>query len=168
MAVEIAPTVQAPPGMDLKDYQRVLLERFANPAVMDTLERVAQDGSTKYANQLVPIACENLREDRSVKLLSLAVASWAKHLGGKDENGVDILVTDGRKEELLALMAEPDGIRKLVADKEIFGELKGESGDLFRQDIIDAYESLVREGVRKVYMDILNKVIIAYDDTRNK
>ena len=72
MQRETGPTVPPLPGIDLDLYQATLLDRFANPAIADTVERVNTDAALNYL--LDPIR-DRLAQGRDVDLLSLAVAA---------------------------------------------------------------------------------------------
>src|SRR3954452_10071185 len=45
MEEEATPTLRPVPGIDLREYRESLIERFSNPAIRDTLARLAFDGS---------------------------------------------------------------------------------------------------------------------------
>ena len=45
--LEVVKTLGAVEGVDLGEYQRLLLERFSNIYIKDKLARLAQDGSQK-------------------------------------------------------------------------------------------------------------------------
>src|ERR1700735_5574598 len=54
MQQEGRPTLPGVPGTDLDEYIHTLLERFANPAIRDTLARLAALGSDRIPPWLVP------------------------------------------------------------------------------------------------------------------
>ncbi|MEJ0066469.1 MAG: mannitol dehydrogenase family protein [Caulobacteraceae bacterium] len=84
---ETGPTLQPVPGVDLAAYKRALIERFANPAIKDTVERINTDAPLSYL--LDPIR-DRLRAGASVDLLSLALAAWMRRVRGVDEAGAPI------------------------------------------------------------------------------
>ena len=55
------------PGMELEGYKTTIIERFANPAIKDTWERICSDGSQKLANQLLPIVRERFARNNQPK-----------------------------------------------------------------------------------------------------
>jgi mannitol-1-phosphate/altronate dehydrogenase len=87
MARETAPTLLPVPGVDLGAYQATLIERFANPRIADTAERVNTDAALNYL--LDPIR-DRLARGESVDLLALAVAAWLRRARGVDEAGTPI------------------------------------------------------------------------------
>ncbi len=62
MAREGAPTLAEVPGVDLDAYQRQLVERFANPAIRDTLARLCAESSDRIPTWLVPVVRRQPRE----------------------------------------------------------------------------------------------------------
>jgi mannitol 2-dehydrogenase len=87
MARETAPTLLPVPGVDLAAYQATLIERFANPRIADTVERVNSDAALNYL--LDPIR-DRLARGESIDLLALAVAAWLRRVRGVDEAGAPI------------------------------------------------------------------------------
>ena len=124
MGTEIAPLLPRPAGVDLDDYQRQLLRRFANPAIGDSLDRLCRRGSTKVPGNLLPSLRQALAEGRPTALLTLAVAGWVRHLRGTDLAGRPLELADARAAELTALArlggADP---RPLLAERSLFGDL---------------------------------------------
>ena len=84
---ETGPTLPPVPGIDLADYQRTLIARFANPAIRDTVERVNTDAPL---NVLVVPIMARLEMNGSVELLGLSLAGWIRRVRGVDEQGQPI------------------------------------------------------------------------------
>src|SRR4029434_9923986 len=85
---ETGPTLQPVPGIDLRSYKATLIERFANPAIQDTVERVNSDAPL---NVLVDPIRDRLKTGQSVDLLALALAAWLRRMrgGGDAEHPVE-------------------------------------------------------------------------------
>mmetsp|Transcript_13490 Transcript_13490/g.24191 ORF Transcript_13490/g.24191 Transcript_13490/m.24191 type:complete len:156 (+) Transcript_13490:1134-1601(+) len=149
MNLEITPYVegcyQSP--MNLSEYKATLLSRFSNRQTRDSVERVAQDGSTKYAAQLVPIVRYNSQHNIPTIRLAFAVASWAIHLFGKTENGKVRAVYDGRRHELLDGM-KVNGIETILNDKYLFGNYISELEE-FGNHVRMLYKSIQSSGIHK-------------------
>ncbi|HUN39194.1 MAG TPA: mannitol dehydrogenase family protein [Acetobacteraceae bacterium] len=79
---ETGPTLPPVPGIDLADYKRTLIARFANPAIRDTVERVNTDAPL---NVLVVPIMARLEMNGSVDLLALSLAGWIRRVRGVDE-----------------------------------------------------------------------------------
>ena len=100
---ETGPTLPDVPGIDLAEYKATLIERFANPAIRDTVERVNTDAPL---NILVDPIRDRLRTGESVELLSLALAAWLRRVRGEDEQGQPIDVRHPLAAELRAKAIE--------------------------------------------------------------
>lgn len=95
---ETGPTVPAVPGIDLPAYKARLIARFANPAIKDTVQRVATDAPL---NTVLASINDRLKKNDSVELLALTLAGWMKRIrGGKDEAGREIQVKHPMKDTL--------------------------------------------------------------------
>jgi mannitol 2-dehydrogenase len=116
---ETGPTVPDVPGIDLPRYKATLIERFANPAIRDTVERVNTDAPL---NILVDPIRDRLRAGLSVELLALALAAWLRRVRGEDEQGQHIDIRHPLAERLRAKAIEggPDP-GPLLAMTELFG-----------------------------------------------
>ncbi|RZU32146.1 mannitol dehydrogenase family protein [Blastococcus saxobsidens] len=148
MRLEATPTLPPVPGTDLAEYRRTLLERFANPAVSDTLARNCAEGSERLATFVLPVIREQLASGGPIDLAVLAVAAWARYAGGTDEDGAPIPVVDARLARLAPLLRQPDGDRLAVlAVGEIFGDLGAD--ERFRRSYARAAELLDRFGARE-------------------
>ena len=84
---ETGPTLPPVPGIDLVEYKRTLIARFANPAIRDTVERVNTDAPL---NVLVVPIMARLEINGSVDLLALSLAGWIRRVRGVDEEGLAI------------------------------------------------------------------------------
>lgn len=84
---ELSPTLPPVPGIDLAAYKRTLVERFANPAIEDTVERINRDAPLNLL--LMPIEA-SLAIGGQVDLLALGLAAWMRRASGVDEAGAII------------------------------------------------------------------------------
>jgi fructuronate reductase/mannitol 2-dehydrogenase len=147
MDVEVTPLLPPPPGIDLAEYKRTLLLRFANPAIADHLSRLCRRGSTKMPHHLLPSLRQAIAEDRPHALLTLAVAAWFRYLRGTDPEGRRIEIDDPRADQLQALaIAGGTDPRPLLGERSIFGDL-GEC-PAFVDELHCALQRLERDGVR--------------------
>jgi fructuronate reductase/mannitol 2-dehydrogenase len=144
---EVTPLLPAPDGIDLADYKRTLLQRFANPAISDGLPRLCRRGSTKMPHHLLPSLREALAAGRPHRRLTLAVAGWFRYLQGVDDSGAPLLVDDPHAERLQAL-ARAGGTdpRPLLGFREVFGDLGDDAG--FVSELQQELTRLARDGVR--------------------
>ncbi|MGY1592928.1 mannitol dehydrogenase family protein [Geodermatophilus sp. SYSU D00708] len=144
---EVTPLLPQPDGVDLAEYKRTLVQRFANPAIADGLPRLCRRGSTKLPHHLLPSLRRALAERRPAALLTLAVAGWCRYLRGTGPDGRPLPIEDPRGEELQALaLAGGTDPRPLLSLRPVFGDL----GDLpdFVADLQRTLQRLDRLGVR--------------------
>src|SRR3954466_11737276 len=134
---EVTPLLPQPDGIDLDDYKRTLLQRFANPAIADQLSRLCRRGSTKMPHHLLPSLHEALAQGRPHRLLTLAVAAWLRYLRGTDAAGRPGAAGDGQADVLPALALEGgEDPRPLLGVRSIFGDLGDHPG--FVAELADA------------------------------
>lgn len=127
MREEVAPTLALPVGVDVAAYQHALVERFRNPALPHRTQQIAMDGSQKLPQRLLGTVRDNLAAGRSIELLALAVAGWMRYVGGLDESGREIKVSDPLAAELARIAAAHRGdparlAAGLLSLSAVFGE----------------------------------------------
>jgi mannitol 2-dehydrogenase len=121
MTNEVQPTLDKVKGIDLGIYQRTLIERFSNPNISDTLQRICEFTSDRIPIFNLPVIFENKEKQPDLKYASLILASWLVYLEGKDENGIEIPIVDHKKEMLLRLAKKAQANPQLFLDeKSIF------------------------------------------------
>ncbi|NBC35085.1 mannitol dehydrogenase family protein [Novosphingobium sp. FSY-8] len=111
MLDEAAPTIPAPPGMDLAAYAVALLARFANPALNHRLIQIAMDGSQKIPQRWLATLAAHQARGRACPAIRAALAAWLRHVRG--DNGAHWgAVDDPMAADLAALWAQhgPGGI----------------------------------------------------------
>lgn len=91
---EIVPLVPAVPDMTAEDYVQVIDRRFSNPEIIDTVRRVAFDGSSRHTGFLLPTLRESLASGGSIEGLALVQALWARMCQGTREDGSLIEAND--------------------------------------------------------------------------
>ena len=118
---ETGPTLPPVPGIDLAAYKATLVERFANPTIKDTVERVNTDAPL---NVLVDPIRDRLKQGGSVDFLALALAAWLRRMRGEDEAGRPIEIRHPMADELRAraLVGGGDPAPMLGIER-LFGEL---------------------------------------------
>jgi mannitol 2-dehydrogenase len=145
---EATPTLQPVPGIDLNAYKHQLLERFANPAIRDTLARLCAESSDRIPKWLLPVVRDNLAAGRPVDLSAAIVASWARYAEAIDEQGAPIAVVDQRSEQVtLAAARQREGDPlAFVRDRDLFGDLAEQGA--FTEPYLRALESFHVQGAR--------------------
>ncbi|MCG2623708.1 mannitol dehydrogenase family protein [Arthrobacter sp. I2-34] len=145
---EATPTLKPVPGIDLEGYRHQLIERFANPAVRDTLARLCAESSDRIPKWLVPVIRENLAAERPVDVSAAIVASWARYAEGADEQGAPIDVVDQRRDQVMAAAARQLSGDPLafVRDRDLFADLADHPE--FTEPYLRALESFHERGAR--------------------
>jgi len=156
MDSEATPTLKPVPGIDLPDYKRTLIERFANPGVRDTIARLCFGSSDRIPKWLLPVIRENLRTDAPVRLSAATVASWARYAEGVDEQGEPIDVQDQLADTLVPLAkTQRENPTAFIENTDVFGDLASEP--TFVDAYVWALDSLHRDGARATLETLLRK-----------
>jgi mannitol 2-dehydrogenase len=156
MDSEATPTLRPVPGIDLADYKRTLLERFANAYVRDTVARLCAESSNRIPKWLLPVVHDNLRSGGPVRLAAATVASWARYAEGVDEHGEPIDVVDRLAESLMPLArSQRDDPTAFIANRAVFGDLVDEPR--FVEPYLWALDSLHRNGSRPTLEALLEE-----------
>jgi len=155
---EATPSLPPVAGIDVEEYQRVVRERFANPAVRDQVARVCLDGSSKWPKFLIPTIESQLQRGGPVELSALALASWCQYLLGRDDQGRDLtLSADPRMERARQLarasVAEPAAF---LGFDEVFGA-RLPHDDRFAASFTRALSSLREVGTHRTLERWLTK-----------
>ncbi len=154
---EAIPTVPPVPGIDLREYSRELIARFANPGVRDTVARLCAYSSDRIPKWLLPVVRDNLENGGPVRLAAATVASWARYAEGVDERGQPIEVVDQLAESLMAT-ARSQGTHPnaFIENTALFGNLA------LRPRFVEAYrwalDSLHARGARATLEALLHEV----------
>lgn len=148
MQEEVKPLLPAIEGVDIDAYINKLMERFANPTIMDQINRLTLNGSGKLPQFIMPSIAEQIWQVKShnFRRLALSVASWFRYLTGVDEQGKPISIDDPMAEALQAKAREGgENPGPLLNVKNLFGDdLRGDK--LFVEELTRALQSLHRNG----------------------
>jgi mannitol 2-dehydrogenase len=147
MKEEAEPTLAPVPGIDLGDYQRSLLARFANRYVPDTLLRLGTDGSDRIAQFLLPVIRDRRHRGLTSPLSAAIVASWAAFARGVDEKGAPISFVDRQRdlvdEAVRRQAGDPAGFLTVT---QIFGDLGQDTA--FAGQFATVYRDIASHGAR--------------------
>ncbi|MFC3613330.1 mannitol dehydrogenase family protein [Lutimaribacter marinistellae] len=127
-AEEITQTVAPVPEYKPLDYLDLIEARFGNPLIVDTVRRVAFDGSARHPGFVLPILHDQLVEGRSVSGLALVEALWARMCEGTREDGSTIEANDPHWEAL------QDAAKKAKAHPQVWLEQKAVYGALAKSE----------------------------------
>ena len=142
---EATPTLRPVPGIDLGRYKETLLERFASPAIADTLDRIRAEASDRIPQFLLPVLRANLRTGGEIRRSVAVLAAWGRSAEGTDDEGRPLELVDSRAERLAAAARDADPLA-FVADPQIFGDLAEDPR--FAETYRSTVQSMRRDGVR--------------------
>jgi fructuronate reductase len=150
MDEEVTPTLSIPKGFDITRYKDDLLARFANPTLAHKTWQIAMDGSQKLPQRLLEPLYQNIKTGKSNAALGLAVAAWMQYVGGVDDQGHAIDVSDPYANELADVHKRANGdvgkiIDGFLAIEKIFGAAEDQPKGLDFV-LIDALDQLRQDG----------------------
>ncbi|MGO1120576.1 mannitol dehydrogenase family protein [Rhodovibrionaceae bacterium A322] len=145
-------SLELPEGYDVEQQAERLLLRFSNRKIAHRTWQIAMDGSQKLPQRLLASLYDQMSKGRPMPCTLLAVAAWIVYVGGRDEQGQSIVVSDPLAPDLAALHVAADGdIRVLVesflALSQVFGPVDEQPRDLGALLVI-AVTALYRDGAR--------------------
>ncbi len=147
MDEEATPTLRPVPGVDLAEYKRTLIERFANAEVLDTIARLCAESSDRIPKWLLPVVRERRAAGHRTPLSAAIVASWARYAEGVDETGSPIEVVDRRRDAVMANAArQREEPTAFLTERSLFGDLIDDAE--FVDDYLSALGSLHAAGAR--------------------
>ena len=91
---EIALQVDAVPGITPEAYVELIDRRFSNPEIVDTVRRVAFDGSSRQTGFILPTLRDALAGGDAIEGLALSQAIWARMCEGTRQDGSAIAPND--------------------------------------------------------------------------
>lgn len=154
MNEEATPTLSPVPGVDLDDYKHILIDRFANPEVRDTLARLCAESSDRIPKWLLPVIRHQRRTGGPFQRSALVVAAWARYAEGVDEQGEPIDVVDRLREPLMAAAArQREDPTAFLENRSLFGDLIEDAE--FVQVFSALLHSLHEKGARSTIEDIV-------------
>ena len=152
---EIAPHVHPVPGMTPLAYVDLIDSRFSNPEIVDTVRRVAFDGSSRHTGFILPVLREALAAGTPTSGLALSQALWARMCAGTREDGSEIAANDPMWDDLTtAAMAAKDDPQQWLAQKALYGDLADNAA--FATAFGDWLTMLWRDGTEKTIQAYLD------------
>ncbi len=152
---EIIPIVPPVPNTNLADYYVQTAERFANPAIGDTVRRLCLDGSNRQPKFIVPSIADRLKKNLPIAGLALESALWCRYCYGVSESGAVIAANDPNWDRLSALAKQArDDPGAWLTMKDIYGDVA--ENKRFRTAFTTALQALWRDGTVKTLTAYLN------------
>ena len=118
-----------PSPVDLPAYRDVVLERFGNPAIRDTNQRVAMDGFSKIPGFIAPTVRERISRDEGIASVAMLPALFLAFLQRWHQGTLPYAYQDQGMDEALAhaICAAADPVAALGADGGLWGEAAGDA-----------------------------------------
>jgi len=119
----------APSPVDLPTYRDVVLERFGNPAIRDTNQRVAADGFSKIPGFIAPTVRERLARHEAIDSVAMLPALFLVFLQSWHRGEVPYTYQDQSMDVAAthAMCEAADPVAVFCADASLWGELAGDA-----------------------------------------
>lgn len=102
---EGVPSLPPVPGTDLRAYCASVVERFTNPAISDSIDRLTMQSSTTLPTFVLPVVRDLLDAGRPCDAAVTVLAGWARAWEGTDDDGKPVTMADDRADDLAARAA---------------------------------------------------------------
>lgn len=146
MNEEVHPTIEGFSREEIEDYKGTIKERFSNPAVADSVERVATDGYSRLKNFLMPVVRFHLTRGRVPRRLALPFACYLKKLEGVNEHNTAIAVNEPALEEP-RIAQWLDNPVSLLNDPTYFGHEASDEVRAFKASVLYFHQKLSSQTV---------------------
>jgi D-arabinitol 4-dehydrogenase len=120
--------VLQPSPLDLAAYRDVVLDRFGNPAIADTNQRVAMDGFAKIPGMIAPTIRERLARGESIGSVAVLPALFLAYLERWHRGQIPYAYQDQAMDPAAAhaICDAPDPVAAFAADPTLWHELAGD------------------------------------------
>ena len=117
--------VLSPCPLNLESYRDVVLDRFGNPAIRDTNQRVAMDGFSKIPGFIAPTFRERLARTESIDSVAMLPALFLAYLERWHKGQIAYEYQDQAMDPAVAhaMCEAADPVAAFCADSVLWGEL---------------------------------------------
>jgi mannitol 2-dehydrogenase len=151
---EMAPHVHDVPGMTAAEYVDLIDSRFSNPKILDTVRRVAFDGSSRHTGAVLPVIRDALKAGTPIEGLALSQALWSRMCHGTRENGTTIEPNDPEWDRLKSQAGKAkDNPGAWLAMDDIYGDIG--RNDLFSEAFSRSLNAIWARGTESALQDYL-------------
>ncbi|MEE3663976.1 fructuronate reductase [Brenneria sp. g21c3] len=148
-------------NVDLAAYAESLLTRYRNTGLKHRTWQIAMDGTLKLPQRMLDSIRVHLAQGTPFNLLALGVAGWMRYVGGVDDGGKNIEISDPLQDALAQLVAQSadgqDRVEALLSLRNVFGDDLADNAS-FVQQVSAAYALLQRYGAKKSVGLVLEKI----------
>jgi D-arabinitol 4-dehydrogenase len=119
---------EKPSPIDLAAYRDIVLDRFGNPAIRDTNQRVAMDGYSKIPGFIVPTIRERLAANAPIASVAMLPALFLAYLQRWHRGQIPYTYQDQAMDaaQAHAICEAADPVAAFAADRVLFGPLAGD------------------------------------------
>ena len=123
--IPVLDTPEAPCPIDLPKYRDVVLDRFGNPAIRDTNQRVAMDGFSKIPGFIAPTIRQRLARGESIDSVAMLPALFLAYLQRWHAGQISYTYQDQAMDPAVAhaMCEAADPVAAFCADKPLWGEM---------------------------------------------
>ena len=127
--IPVLDTPEHPCPIDLARYRDVVLDRFGNPAIRDTNQRVAMDGFSKIPGFIAPTVRERLAAGATIDSVAMLPALFLAYLQVWHRGGIPYTYQDQAMDPAVAhaICDAADPVAAFCADAPLWGELAGDA-----------------------------------------
>jgi D-arabinitol 4-dehydrogenase len=121
--------VLSPCPLNLESYRDVVLDRFGNPAIQDTNQRVAMDGYSKIPGFIAPTFRERLARNESIASVAMLPALFLAYLQRWHRGEISYTYQDQAMDPASAhaVCEAADPVAAYCADSVLWGDLANDS-----------------------------------------
>ena len=125
--IPVLDTPEKPSPLDLREYRDVVLDRFGNPAICDTNQRVAMDGYSKIPGFIAPTIRERLARGESIASVAMLPALFLAYLQRWHAGKIAYTYQDQAMDPAAAhtICEAADPVAAFGADPVLWGDLAG-------------------------------------------
>ena len=121
-------TPEKPSPINLAHYRDVVLDRFSNPAIQDTNQRVAMDGFSKIPGFIAPTLRERLARGESIASVAMLPALFLAYLQRWHAGLIPYTYQDQAMDPAVghAICEAADPVVALCSDVSLWGDMAGD------------------------------------------
>ena len=126
--IPVLNTLENPSPIDLVRYRDVVLDRFSNPAIADTNQRVAMDGFSKIPGFIAPTFRERLARGESIHSVAMLPAFFLTYLQRWHAGQISYTYQDQTMVPSVAhaICDAADPVAAYGAERSLWGDLAGD------------------------------------------
>jgi D-arabinitol 4-dehydrogenase len=123
--IPVLDTPEHPCPLNLPAYRDVVLDRFGNPAIADTNQRVAMDGFSKIPGFIAPTVRERLARSEPIDSVAMLPALFLAYLQRWHAGQISYTYQDQAMDEGVAhaICSSDDPVAAFCADLPLWGNL---------------------------------------------